>query len=186
MKSDDEIPSGYTRVTDILSPFNNFSGIDPETLAAAADRGTRVHKLCESYALGLFIVHVDEDCKNYFNAFCKWFDEYVEEVICAEKRLNSPTYLISGKFDLIVRLKGDKRLVLLDNKTPQTPSKTWKLQTAAYKHLILECLDKVVERRICLMLPKHGPNIRIIEHTDHDHDLELFLSALRLHRFFQS
>ena len=185
-KRDNDIPNGYARVTEILRPFTDFSSIDPAVLHQAADRGTRVHTYCESHALGLFVAEVDEDCKNYFEAFKSWFDEFVVKVLHAETRMNSPSYRISGACDLIAILKGDDFPSLIDIKTPSIPFPTWQLQTAAYQILAKEVLDVNVQRRICLILPKYKDQITIKEYENHAKDQALFIKALELFRFFRN
>ncbi len=183
----DDIPTGYNRVTEILEFYTNFSGIDPLTLANAADRGSRVHKYCEMYALNLFLSDIDEDCKNYFNSFKEWYDSFVVKLLYNELRINSEKYLLTGKFDLIVQLKGDPEdcLTLIDIKTPASSSLTWPLQMAAYSMLLREEKKVLVSRRIVLMLPKHGEKAKIIEYQDHDLHEKLYISALTLFRFFK-
>jgi hypothetical protein len=187
MKKQDEsdyIPEGYARVTEVLQPFTDFSAIDPTTLAQAADRGSRVHKYCEMHALNLFVCDYDEDCKNYVESFKEWFDEMVESVVHNEVRMNSKKYRVSGKFDMIVKIKGDPGLTIVDLKTPASHSLSYPLQTAAYRLLAQECLNVTADRRICLMLPKHGGKAKVFEHTDHEKDQDLFLQALKLYRHF--
>lgn len=185
-QQEQEIPLGYVRVTDVLKPFSTLNDIDPATLAKAADRGSRVHSYCESYALNLFLTEIDEDCKNYFEVFKIWFDNTVQKVLYAEKRLNSTKYRISGAFDIVAILKGDTTPTLIDIKTPNSPSSSWQLQTAAYQMLIKEVMDINVSRRICLMLPKFSEKTRVVEYENHKKDEELYLKALELHRFFNS
>ena len=184
MDRDNEIPKGYLRVTDVLKPFSNFSHIDPDTLVRAADRGSRVHVLCESYANGLFITHVDEDCKCYFDEFRRWFDQTVIKVLHTETRLNSKKYRISGAFDMVAILRGDIMPSLVDFKTPQTEQSSWRLQTAAYKMLCEEAGINV-DRRICLQLPKQDCYAKVIEYLDYETDRDLYLKALELYRFFE-
>jgi len=185
MKKDTETPPGYLRVTEVLQPFSTLGDIDPQTLANAADRGTRVHAYCEAHALGLFVEEYADDCKNYVECFKKWFDEMVVNVLHAEVRLNSPTYRISGACDLMVILKGDTCATLVDIKTPASAQMSWQLQTAAYQLLSEEVLHIRPERRICLMLPKTGDRVTIKEYMDHDRDQELYIKALELYRFFK-
>ncbi len=174
------IPEGYTRVTEVLKPYNNLHSIDPTVLAKAADRGSRVHKYCETYALGLFLPEIDADCNNYVQAFISWFDERVEKVLAIETRLNSEKHKLSGQLDLICSLKGSDEICLIDIKTPASASFTWQLQTAAYQLLALQCTGMEIQRRICLKLPKHTSTASIIEYLDHDSDSRLFLNALEL------
>jgi hypothetical protein len=184
MKNAEEIPAGYLRVTSVLEPFSNLKSIDPQVLARAADRGRRVHDYCEAYASNLFIGEVDNDCKNYFDAFCIWFDETVTSVKFLETRCNSPTFRISGKPDMIATLKGSDDLCLIDYKTPQTEAKSWCLQTAAYQIITTECLDVECTRRIALMLPKTGKQVKTYEYENHSSDRQKFINALELYRHF--
>jgi hypothetical protein len=181
----DTIPDGYTRVTEVLSPFAKLDHIDPIVLENAADRGRRVHKYCESYALGLFVADVDNDCKHYFNAFKEWFDYSVVGVVHTEMRINSDKLKLTGAFDMSVLLKGDDGLTLIDIKTPQNASSTWQLQTAAYQMLAREEAQIDFKRRIALKLPRDPRRAQIVEYTDHLKDQELYLKALELYRFFK-
>jgi hypothetical protein len=183
-KHEQEIPEGYTRVTSVLKPYTDFSMIDPLVLARKADLGKRVHNYCESYSLGLFVEDVDSDCKNFVDAFKKWFDDSVHQVLYTETRINSPTYLLTGQFDMICVLKYDTQLTLVDYKTPDNSSPTWQLQTAAYQMLADEELGIKVDRRICVMLPKRLPTVKIVEYTEHERDKQKYLHALELYRFF--
>jgi len=186
----DEIPEGYVRVTDVLKPFTPFATLDPNSsygrnVIAAADRGTRVHKLCEAYAQDLFVEDCDEDCKNYFDSFKAWFDEMVVQVISTEQRLNSPHYRLSGCVDLVCVLKGDREATLVDIKTPKESSNSWTLQTAAYRILLREVGGLEVDRRTCLMLPRYGIEIKVIDYEEHEEHERLFLNLLEAYRFFE-
>mgnify|MGYP005827197697 CR=1 FL=1 len=182
---EEEIPQGYVRVSTVLSPYTNFDGAPADVVANAADRGTLVHKLCELYALDLFIPNIRDDCKGYFESFKKWFDSRVKEVIFTEQRLNSPTYKLSGQIDFVLKINGSEKLCLVDIKTPAVASKKWQLQTAAYQILFKDCLGEDIPRRFCLMLKKDGSNAVAVEYTDTKNDQEFFLNALILHRFFE-
>lgn len=179
------IPHGYDRVTSILNPFNDFSSIDPDVLKNAADRGTRVHNLCEAYALKLFLPDIPDDCKGYFDSFREWFDYSVEQVIHTEIRMNSMNYKLSGCMDLCVIMKGSTTPTLIDIKTPVNASPSWALQTAAYVMLADDCLDLNIKRRCALMLPKTGGSAKIIEYCSYTSDKSLFLNALELYRYFK-
>lgn len=185
------IPEGYLRVTSILSPFVSFDGIDPKVLKKAADRGTRVHSLCESYtkakplhAHDFVIESAEDDCKPYLKSFVKWFDAVVDEVLYNELRINCPKLKISGQMDLLCKLKGDDSLVIVDIKTPQQSAISWQLQTAAYYHLLSSVEGIKAARRVSLILDRNGNDARICEYTEHDKDVKLFLNALELYRFF--
>ncbi len=185
MKKDPNFPSGCVRVTSVLQAYSTLGGIHPKTLENAADRGTRVHALCEIHALGLFVTHVDEDCKNYFEVYKRWFDEMVVEVLHVEVPLYSDQYrFCTHGVDLIAVLKGDDFPSIIDLKTPENPSLSWELQTAAYDILVEEKLGIRARRRICLMLPKRDDKVKVVEHGNHEKGRGLFLKALELYRFF--
>jgi hypothetical protein len=191
---EDNILPGYARVTEILAPWNNFSAIDPDVLANAADRGTRVHKYCEEYAK-LWLMHaadfvepsaIEADCRPYVQSYIAWFNDMVQEVHHQETRLYSEQYRICGKPDQVVRLKGDEpaHLTLLEIKTPQIAKPSWALQTAAYDYLIESNGLRPVARRIALILDKNGGPARVIEYSQKERDIRLFIAACELHRFF--
>src|SRR5690606_8090596 len=116
----------------------------------AADRGRRVHNYCEAYAQGLFVEVMDEDCKNYVEAFKVWFDSTVSEVIFTEQRINHAGYRLSGAVDMVAILKGDDKPSIIDIKTPKSPSTTWALQTGAYRMLLREETCIIASGRLCL------------------------------------
>lgn len=196
---DELIKPGYTRVTEPLQGFSKYDMIDPDVLANAADRGTRVHKFCEMYAKGLWCV-VDDDCINYVDAFKKWFDDNVREVIFTERRFYNDEYMITGQIDILAVLKDGDRSVIIDIKTTSSIGLSWSLQTAAYLFLLQgisfkssglterECIKKVsnlypIERRVAVNLPKTGSKVKVIEYTNYENDLRLYLNCLELYRY---
>lgn len=189
---EDEIPEGYTRISDILKAYTKFDALDPEMVRYAANRGQRVHSFCEAYTC-LYELHaqhlfsedeIDEDCLPYVKSFIEWFQSTVDKVHSKEVRINCDRFKISGRYDLIVSLKGDEHTkVLVDIKTPQQASKTWPLQTAAYSYL-LDTISQKPERRAVLALCNKGGLPKMIEYTDLKRDECLFFKALQLYRFF--
>ena len=182
---EDTIPSGYARVTEILKPYTSFEGINPAVLEKAADRGTRVHGYCELYTQNLLIEKVDNDCRPYVNSFIQWYDAMVEDVWHQEYRLSCQKYRFTGKLDMIATIKGDDHEALIDIKTPQQASCSWKLQTAAYRYLVRVNDGIDLKRRLCLMLDRKGGLPKVVEYTDHENDERLFLSAAELFHFFK-
>lgn len=180
------IKPGYTRVTEILSPYNDFSRVPPQILKNKQVIGQLTHDFCEAYVLDLLIEPIPEEIKFYFDCFKNWFDFTVDKVINAEERLYSQQYYITGKYDALVRLRGSKETVLLDYKTCFATSKTWQLQTAAYDILLQEDRGLKVDRRCALKLDGKGASLKLIEYTDHQGDREMFLNVLRSYRFFNS
>lgn len=183
--NEDKIPEGYSRVTEILKPYVSFEGIPPEVLKKAADRGTRVHRYCELYNRNLLIERIDEDCKPYVESYIQWRDSMVEEVWHNELRVSCPKIRVSGKFDMIVTIKGDSTETLIDIKTPMQTSCSWQIQTAAYRYLVRMSEGIELNRRACLMLDRNGNLPKLVEYTEHERDERMFLNAVELHYFFK-
>ncbi|MFA5377583.1 MAG: hypothetical protein WC455_17665 [Dehalococcoidia bacterium] len=124
------------RVTSILSPFTDFSKIDPEVLDMASDRGTRAHAAALAYAFGLWSPEIDEDIAGYVKSYKAWHDRFVFKVLAVEKELIHPRWNYVGHCDLVAWVSGYKPepvICIPDLKTPITASLTWRCQGAAYR-----------------------------------------------------
>lgn len=178
------VPIGYTSVTTVLSPYSGLKDIDPIVVQNAADRGTRVHKFCEMYAKDLLIVEPDFDCKGYVESYKRWFDYMVVKPLYIEERVDNEELKLSGGIDLVAYLKGDELPSVVDIKTPANASNSWQLQTAAYKILLEKELGIKIGRRIALKLPKDGSTAKVCEYIDHERDMQMYIKALEVYRFF--
>ena len=179
-------------VTQALSPFSDFSGINPEVLQHAAERGSRVHRACAAYALGFPAFGLHDEDHGYFHSFVGWFDNYVHVVLAVEKRLTSQSGY-TGMMDLACMLT-DKRFVVCDYKTPALESPTWKAQIAAYCELakcdpmIKYYLERSKKDRLegmALMLNKNGKAAKGIVYQYQADDFAAFLAALSAYRYFK-
>ncbi len=122
------------RVTDILSPFTDFSAVPPDVLQAAGERGTAVHEVCAAYALGLF-KPVPIELMGYCQSFKAWFNSYVVEVLAVEEEVIHPAFGYVGHVDLIATVAGirpKQTVCVVDYKSPVTASRSWNMQIAAY------------------------------------------------------
>lgn len=176
--------SDYYRVSSVLEAHTGFHSIQKDVLENAADRGSRVHAFCELYAKGMLFMEVDTDCVPYFESFKAWFDSVVEKVEFTEKRLFCDDLRITGQVDMLCYLKGDKHPTLIDLKTPQTASKTWRLQLAAYKYL-LDVNDIAHSKAFILQLSKQSKTAKIHDFSKTEsEDLIIFKKALDVHTYF--
>ncbi len=167
----------FTRVTSILYPFSGLEKINPEVLQNAADRGTKVHNICEAIVHGMGEFDIDEVTKPYVESFKLWWDKG-HKVISVEQRFFDDTLKITGQVDLI--LDTPDGLAIVDLKTSSVPSKTWKAQGSAYCHLArLNGLD--IKKVYFLHLKKTGKEAKIYEY---DPDPSFFLSVLRVWEHF--
>ena len=171
-------------VTQVLSPFADFSKVRADVLEYAAWRGTEVHRLCSIYARSLPIVgEIRRECAGFFLSFQQWFDMNVEQVIFAEKYLEHPAYQYCGHPDLCCLLRGDPGNTLIDLKTPSTESPTWRGQVSAYGELA-EVNDYPIVRCGSLLLKKDGGIAKFKEYKRDGRDLAAFLAALTAYRYF--
>lgn len=181
----------YPSVTQVLSVYQDFSMVPEHILMMAADRGSRVHAICASLAQKLFVSHrqITPDIEGYIQSFNQWL-EYVDEVVIVEKELMDPHLGFVGHPDLVVKMKGNQHLTLIDLKTPKIIGKTWRAQLAAYWHLTaFFLLEHKLKIKHCgsLRLKQDGGLPIFDEYTDTRHaDFTAFLSALNAWRYFNN
>ncbi|MCB2188624.1 MAG: hypothetical protein KQJ78_19560 [Deltaproteobacteria bacterium] len=176
-------PAGrYPSVTQIIGPFADFGAVHPDVLAAAADRGTRVHAACATLAEGLWLPKPDQDCQGYVDSFQGWFERAIAEVVAVERRLYDEALGFCGQLDLLVLIQGDSKPTLVDLKTPAVKNRLWAMQLAAYRHLAL-VNGLSVERIASLRLKKDGGTPIVDEYTSNPNDFAAFASALNVWRY---
>lgn len=172
----------------------DFSGIDPDVLEAAAQRGTDVHNAAAAYARGLYVpgFKLDSDRRGYFRSFSNWFDKYVKKVLFVEKEFHSKAFGFVGHIDLVCDLIDNRRIVI-DLKTPATLSQTWRLQLSAYHHVVCEYYvnegvpaDCINIECMSLRLMKDGREAKAVVYNRELNDFTVFLSALNVYRFINS
>ncbi len=121
-------------VTQVLSPFADFAAVPADILEAACQRGSSVHRYCESYALGLYEA-VPDEVAGFCTSFRTWFDKYVVEVLAVEEEVIHPAFGYIGHVDLIATVAGirpKQTVCIIDYKSPATASRSWNCQIAAY------------------------------------------------------
>jgi hypothetical protein len=172
-------------VTQVISIFSDFSRVHPDVLEMACERGHEVHRLCIGHAKDLWVGEIFPKFLGYYNSFTRWFDEYVEKVWLAEERLYHPLYDYHGEPDLVLTIRGDELPSLWDVKSPRLTSKTWRVQTSAYKHLVEAAKGIEIGRTGCIRLSPEGKPPILDESTDTlAHDFNVFRAALICWRFF--
>jgi hypothetical protein len=164
-------------VTQILSPYSDFSRVNPAILQAACDKGTRVHAACAAHALDFPVDGLLDGDQGYFDSFRVWFDSTVELVISVEELFTEPHYGYCGHPDLVCILQGSDKCVI-DLKTPRTTSPSWRLQLAGYAHLTQ------AQRCFSLRLNPDGGRAIVDEVTDWQRDFAIFLNALSVWKYF--
>ena len=173
-------PTGLVSVTEIFSPYVTWEHISPSVLAAAADRGSRVHEALADDLSGDFSM-LPADEMGYLDAGRK-FLENIETVVLVEKRLCSEAWKYTGQIDLIAQIKGDGFFTMIDWKTSAVISKSWPLQLAAYRHLATK--QHPIGRVMAVQLKRNG-TFKINEYTNTEKDFNRFLNALVTYQYFK-
>lgn len=175
--SDMNTRENYTRVTTVLYPFSGLDKIDADIVAHAAERGTKVHKICEGIIEGLGEIGIEEETRGYVESFKKWW-ERGHEVIMMEKRFWCDELKVTGQVDLIINTPDG--LAVVDLKTSYKPSNTWAAQGSAYAYLAKKNnLD--IKKIFFLHLNKLGNEPRIYEYPVDD---GFFFSVYRVWAHF--
>ena len=169
----------YLRVTNILYPFSGLSEVDPDVLEYAAQRGTKVHKICEGIMSGLGEIGLDDETWGYVESFKKWWGEG-KEVVALEKRFWCDEFKITGQVDIII--KTPQGMAIVDLKTSSRVSKTWQPQGEAYYYLASKERYPITQI-FFLHLNKHGKEPKLIEY---DTNASFFFQCLSTYRYFFS
>lgn len=165
---------GYTRVTDVLYPFSGLSKIDPMILRNAANRGTKIHEICDAIVSGIGFID-DHTITGYIESFQKWMPK---NIIDKPARFFCSLHNITGECDGIY-LDGQD-MVLFDLKTPLRESKTWNLQGSAYSYLA-KLAGYNIKRIEFIKLDKTGKEPKIYTYKE---DFKKYLCCLEVYREF--
>ena len=167
----------YLRVTQILYPFSGLQAINPDVLAYAAQRGTKVHKICEGIVEGIGEIGVDDETWGYVESFKKWWERGID-VIKVEERFWDDELCFTGQVDFIINTP--EGLIVVDIKTSSRPSKTWPAQGCAYAYLAKNA-GYDIKGIAFLHLNKHGKEPKIFHYSV---DESFFLAIFRTYKHF--
>lgn len=176
-------------VTRVLSPYFDEAISEEQIpeffIKRAQERGTLVHRFCGAYALKLFVPDLPEAYQGYGSSFAPWLDQYVEEVVFAERRLYDYDLGFLGHPDLFCKLIGQSFYSLFDIKTPTTKHTVWKLQLSAYTHL---CRKNGFNPGWVgsIQLDRDGGWPTISKHEYAERDIGVFLGLLQARRYLDS
>ena len=134
--------------------------------AKASKFGTHVHDLCDLISQGLEVTPEEPYVQSVDN-FRRWF-ETVDKVVASEQVVFSDTLELAGKFDLLVQMKGEPGLTMVDIKTGKVRASA-ALQLAAYKALLKECQGLEVDRRIILSIRHDRKKAKEVECVNKSH-----------------
>ena len=174
-------PDEYPSVTQVMKPYINTDFFKPEH----AERGTIVHAACLCDIQDLWHPPLKPEYQGYFDSWKRWADNMIVKVILVETRLYDHDWGLKGKPDLAAVLKGDTMASLTDLKTSQAEQRSWKLQIAAYRHLLRKDKGISTHRGMCVRLKSDGSGCLVDEYArDYRQDLNVFTGILNAHKYF--
>lgn len=165
------------RVTQVLEPFLGLDKIPAHYLAAAADRGTRVHQVLYGNLIGLPPLHIEDDIAGYLTSYDDWAG--YGHAVHLEERYECQELGISGQVDVIAP-GPDGGLWVIDYKTSAKPSKAWPLQLSAYRELARRNGIETTGAAV-LHLQRDGRPAKWLPQPD---AWELYKSCLEAYKYF--
>lgn len=180
----EEIKEGYTRVSEILSQWNQYAHIDPDVLANKCRIGSEVHEKIAAEVEGIYI-ETGEDCKGYIGSWIKWGEKYKDAVsyLDTEKRFYCDELKITGAVDAVI--EAGELTVILDYKTSaQAHKKTWALQASFYHYLATKNGVEMDPYVWFVHLKKDGKKAKNVEVHCTEELWEVAKSALHTYRYF--
>jgi len=180
----------YLRVTEILKPFTGVEFVPEFILQPAAERGTAVHKMVEGKLKGFEPVDVPENLLGYMQSFDhffgEWEDKFEDGNLDIEKRLYNDKYEITGMIDCVLKI--NDRIHIIDWKTSSSVYHHWDVQLSAYSLLYLLELGELNNENIIpliVKLDKNGKPPKILEVSNIEENIDIFLKCLDLYRYFK-
>lgn len=179
------IKEGYTRVSEILSPWNDFSMIDPDVLENKRVIGVNVHAAIEGEKSGIFVPLEDKE-QGYFDSYDEWKKSLGNEVVqeAAEQRFYCDSLMLTGCVDAVFSWGGEK--VIVDYKTSASVNKkNWLIQGALYLYLARQVYEGVSDKVIFVHLKKDGKIAKNREFDITAEVMDLAVSAVKVYKHFK-
>lgn len=169
-------------VTNVCAPLYDFSGINPEVVEFAKERGGAVHTATEYFDLGVLDeASLDPAIVGYVEAWKKFCLDVKPEWKLLETPLGSRRHMFAGMLDRYGLIYGEPTLV--DIKCTSEISAAVGVQLAGYK-LLLEEAGYAVLRRVAIQLRADGTYRR--RDFTKDIDIRCFLSLLTVRNWRQT
>lgn len=164
-------------VTQVIGSLYDFRYVDPATLAAAAEFGTAVHRLCELFDLdNLDMDSVSPALLPYLDAWRRFLAETRATVLEVEKRYCHSNMGYAGTIDRLLSI--GRRPVLADIKAVSRLNPAVGIQLAGYQGLLAANTGHVQVDRAAVQLCGDG-TYRFMMYRD-PMDWPVFVSLLTL------
>ena len=175
----------YKSITTVLSNYNKQAIMEwrqsvgeeqaNKVSRRAADRGTKVHKICEDYLNNeiseLKMQMMMPDLKELFFKIRPMIDENVGRIYSQEQALYSDEYRIAGRVDLIAEWNG--KLAVIDFKTSTKQKEeeniqNYFMQCTAYALMFAERTGMWIDDIVVMIATEEGPS-QVFERQIHDY-----------------
>ena len=123
-------------VTQVLGRLHDFGMVPRDVLAAACERGTYVHALCEYHDQNDLDDSSVGEYRGYLDAWVKFCADHNAAWDGIEVQCYSQRFGYAGTFDRCGTLNGSAYVI--DIKTSLAPHKVWGMQVSAYRQLLAE------------------------------------------------
>lgn len=175
-------------VSDIFSPLEDFSKVNPEVLRRKAKIGSLVHEYTEllDYGEEIHGFEVEEEVRGYVLSYSRFLHDYSPEWTAIEKPLYSEEFNFAGTLDRLGFIDGKKTLVDIKTASSVTPRTKiiWAAKLQAYSVL----LGEEVQRWNLLLMPDGKYRIYNAETTESTYNTnskELFELLLRINKIME-
>lgn len=166
-------------VTQVLSKLHDFSLVPKDVLAAACERGTAVHLLCQYHDEGDLDQSSVGEYRGYLDAWIKFCADYAANWTGIEARGDSKRYGFAGTYDRRGMFGAIPGLWIVDLKTAKQAHPVWGMQLSAYRAMVAETdPNYALARRASVQLKLDG-TYKFIEWCDPE-DWTAFLSLIQI------
>lgn len=185
----DEIKSGYTRVTEILSMWQNFDGIPKNILENKKKIGHDVHAAISNQLEFLPISLPSEEIEGYYRSFDEWMRATQCSCQNVEQRLYCDDLKITGKYDMLASFPHESGFVLVDWKTcascDSELEKIWQMQAIFYMYLLKKNEpERSADRALFVILNKHGKVPKVKEFIFTNDLMDTAYGLYRAYKYF--
>lgn len=179
------IIEGYTRVTELLKPWQDFSAIPPEVLQAKSLIGTHVHEAISLYASGLPYQGLTHREEKYMESYKKWDENRLPQFLMSEERLYDHDLKLTGQIDSVVLFEGETQGVVLDFKCSLNLSLSqWKIQLGWYHILCAKNSIETMPEGCVLQLNDKGLSAQEYWFKFTDEDIQDCWDVYKAYRYF--
>lgn len=170
---------GYTRITQILSPFTGYKSVPKDILAAKAAIGSHAHEIIKGFLESGCLWDIDDSVKGYVNSMLRfWGDGF--PILETETRFYCDELMLTGEPDVII--DGPKGKTLIDWKCSLKENPTWMAQGSGYAYLA-EKNGYDIQEIWFIKLDKLGNDPQVIKYKK---DVPLFMKCFDLYKLFFS